>query len=278
MNTKALFLDLDGTLLNDKKEITSGNRAAISKALDAGHKIIITTGRPLVSAIYQAKALNLDGPGCYLIAYNGGILYDTEHQKTISQVTIPVELVKLTFEEANRRNIHIQTYDDTRVLVEPRCDDNEVRRYCELINMTHRVIPDIHELDKEPVKMLLINYEDPSPLKEFRKWISTWADTLLDTFFSSNAYVEIVSKGLNKGNALRQMAALLHIPPENTVSAGDAQNDISMIQAAHTGICMCNGIDECKAVADYITKWDNNHDGIAEVIEKFILQKEQFHK
>lgn len=271
MNTKAFFLDLDGTLLNDKKEITRGNRIAISKALDAGHKIIITTGRPLISAMQQAKALSLDGPGCYLIAYNGGILYDTEHQKIISQVSIPIELVKLTFEEANRRNIHIQTYDDTRVLVEPRCNDNEVRRYCGLINMTHRVIPDIHELDKEPVKMLLINYEDPSPLEEFRKWVSTWADTLLDAFFSSNEYVEIVPKGLNKGTALRQMATLLHIPPENTISAGDAQNDIPMIQAAHTGVCMYNGCIECKAAADYITKRDNNHDGVAEVIEKFIL-------
>lgn len=271
MDKKALFLDLDGTLLNDRKEITPGNRTAISKALDAGHKIIITTGRPLVSAVGQAKALHLDRPGCYLIAYNGGVLYDTEHRKIISQVSIPIDLVKPIFAEANRRNIHIQTYDDTQVLVEPRCDDKEVRRYCGLINMTHRVIPDILELDKEPVKMLLINYEDSSPLEEFRKWVSTWADTLLDTFFSCEEYVEIVSKGLNKGNALRQMAALLQIPMENTVSAGDAQNDISMIQAAHTGVCMRNGCAECKVIANHITDRDNNHDGIAEVIEKYIL-------
>ena len=271
MDEKALFLDLDGTLLNDRKEITPGNRAAISKALLTGHKIIINTGRPLVSAVKQAQALHLDGVGCYLVAYNGGVLYDMEHRSVISKVSIPVELVKLTFEEANRRKIHIQTYNDTKVLVEPRCDDNEIRRYCELINMSYQVIPDIRELVQEPVKMLLINYQDPSPLEEFRKWINSWADTLLDAFFSCNEYVEIVSKGLNKGNALRQMAALLHIPQENTVAAGDAQNDLPMIQAAHVGVCMCNGCRECKEAADYVTIRDNNNDGIKEVIEKFIL-------
>ena len=271
MDGKALFLDLDGTLLNDHKEITSGNRAAISKVLLAGHKIIINTGRPLASAIMQAQALHLDGAGCYLAAYNGGVLYDMEHRSVISKVSIPVELVKLTFEEANRRNIHIQTYSDTKVLVEPRCDDNEIRHYCEQINMTCQVIPSVRELVQEPVKMLLINYQDPSPLEEFRKWIYSWADTLLDAFFSCNEYLEIVSKGLNKGHALRQMAALLHVPLENTVAAGDAQNDLPMIQAAHVGVCMCNGCEECKKAADYVTIRDNNSDGIAEVIEKFIL-------
>lgn len=271
MDRKALFLDLDGTLLNDHKEITPGNRAAISKTLLAGHKIIINTGRPLISALKQAQALHLDGAGCYLAAYNGGVLYDMERRSVISKVSIPVELVTLTFEEANRRNIHIQTYSDTKVLVEPRCDDNEVRRYCELINMTYQVIPNIRELVQEPVKILLINYQDPAPLEEFRKWINSWADTLLDAFFSCNEYVEIVSKGLNKGNALRQMAALLHVPLENTVAAGDAQNDLPMIQAAHIGVCMRNGCKECKEAADYVTVRDNNSDGIAEMIEKFIL-------
>ena len=271
MDRKALFLDLDGTLLNDYKEITPGNSSAISKALLAGHKIIINTGRPLVSAIKQAQALHLDGAGCYLAAYNGGVLYDMEHRSVISKVSIPVELVKLTFEEANRRNIHIQTYSDTRVLVEPRCDDNEIKRYCELMDMTYQVIPNIHELAQEPVKMLLINYQDPSSLEGFRMWINSWADAQLDAFFSCNEYVEIVPKGLNKGNALRQMAALLHVPMENTVAAGDAQNDLPMIQAAYIGVCMCNGCRECKEASDYITIRDNNSDGIAEVIEKFIL-------
>ena len=61
------------------------------------------------------------------------------------------------------------------------------------------------------------------------------------------------------------------MPMECTVAVGDEENDISMIRAAHVGVAMKNGTTEAKAAADYITECDNNHDGIAEVIEKFIM-------
>ena len=64
---------------------------------------------------------------------------------------------------------------------------------------------------------------------------------------------------------------MLNMPMESTIAVGDEQNDISMLEAAHMGIAMKNGIQELKNAADYVTEQDNNHDAIAEVIEKFIL-------
>ena len=75
MKQKILFLDLDGTLLNDRKEITAGNRRAIREALDRGHRIVITSGRPLKSSLARE--------GCYVIAYNGGAVYDCSRGETI---------------------------------------------------------------------------------------------------------------------------------------------------------------------------------------------------
>lgn len=72
MNKKVFFTDLDGTLLNDQKEITPGNQAAIDEALCRGHKVVITTGRPLASARIQAERLGLTKEGCYIVTYNGG--------------------------------------------------------------------------------------------------------------------------------------------------------------------------------------------------------------
>ena len=69
---KALFLDLDGTLLTDDKQIPEGNREAIYRMLEQGHSVIIATGRPLVSAVLQAEKLGLTSRGCYIIAFNGG--------------------------------------------------------------------------------------------------------------------------------------------------------------------------------------------------------------
>ena len=68
MKKRMLFLDLDGTLLNDAKQITRGNKEALDLALARGHGVIITTGRPLRSAMDQARKLGLDRPGCYLVA------------------------------------------------------------------------------------------------------------------------------------------------------------------------------------------------------------------
>ncbi len=59
-----LFLDLDGTTLNDQKEITAGNRAAIQTALASGCRVVVTSGRPLSSALRQARRLELAGPDC----------------------------------------------------------------------------------------------------------------------------------------------------------------------------------------------------------------------
>ncbi len=271
MNTKALFLDLDGTLLNDKKEITEGNYNAIHAALTKGHKVIINTGRPLVSAIKQAQRLGLTEEGCYLVAFNGGILYDMGAGKILFKKDLPLDIVFEVFDEANARNLHVQTYDDTYVIVEKRNDNDIVRRYCGNILMEHQVTEDIRTVTGRPVKVLAIDFENRKAVEDFQEWIREKYSKVLDCFFSCPYYLEIVPCGLNKGTALRQMSELLGIPLENTVAAGDEANDIEMIKTAGIGVSMKNGTEDAKAAADYVTTRDNNNDGIAEIIEKFIL-------
>ena len=69
MNTKMIFLDLDGTLLNDKKELPEANKKAMEAAVEAGHKVLICTGRPLCSAIKLLPILGLDKPGCFCAVF-----------------------------------------------------------------------------------------------------------------------------------------------------------------------------------------------------------------
>ena len=70
MSVRVLFTDLDGTLLNDAKEVTTGNQAAIDETLAKGHKIVVCTGRPLASARACAAKAGLDKEGCYVICFN----------------------------------------------------------------------------------------------------------------------------------------------------------------------------------------------------------------
>ena len=98
METKILFADIDGTLLNDQKEIPKENMTAIQKALDHGHYVVVATGRPLDSAKAVAKDLGLMMQGCYLIAYNGAIVYDCGNEKVLKKESLPLAYVKELFE------------------------------------------------------------------------------------------------------------------------------------------------------------------------------------
>ena len=96
---RILFTDLDGTLLNDQKEITPETQKAIDQALAAGHKIVVTTGRPLASGLTCAEKAGLVKEGCYVIAFNGGQIYDPFHKKTIYGKTIPKRLPEIFSEK-----------------------------------------------------------------------------------------------------------------------------------------------------------------------------------
>lgn len=269
-DTKILFTDLDGTLLNDQKQISEGNLAAIHMALENGHKIVISTGRALASAKKQAETLGLIMPGCYIIAFNGACIYDIHEKKVIFSETIPLDYVYHLFEEAHKLNIHIQTYDDTQVLTESENDD--LFRYCHNTGMEYKVISSVRsELIFSPYKVLVIDYQHHDPLVQFQEQIRTWAEGKIDFYFSCNELLEIVAPDISKGNAIIRLCEQLQIPLEATISAGDADNDISMLQTTHTSVVMKNADPHMHAYATYITEQDNNHDGVAEAIYKFML-------
>lgn len=270
MGKKILFLDLDGTLLNDQKEITQGNKDALQGALNNGHRVVIATGRPLASAIIQNQRLGLAGEGCYVISFNGGMVYDIHREKLIYQQSIPLPTAKKIIALCNEMGIYVQAYDEKYVLAEPKNENETLHRYCNAVNMTYRIVEDFHTgLTQAPTKLLAIDFENRSPLEALQKRIQTELSQEADCFFSSQYYLEIVPKGLNKGNAIRRMCKELEIDISDAIACGDAQNDMAMLQSAGVGVAMANATPEIKAVADYITTRDNNHDGIAEVVEVF---------
>ncbi len=272
MGKKLILLDLDGTALNDEKQLTRGNRRAIGRALMAGHKIVVTTGRPLKSAKAQTVKYGLAGPGSLIVAYNGGIIYDAENDRILFQSRIALETVRKVFAKAAEMGVHIQTYQNEKVIVDPANDDAELRNYCKKIEMEYEVVPDLSALSDEPAKMHSSLLQNSERLLPFRDWINGTFAGELDSFLSSPIFLEIVPCGVNKGLAVRKLSEILDWPVDDMIAVGDEANDIPMIREAGIGAAMANGIDAIHAAADYITKADNNHDGVAEVIEKFALR------
>lgn len=270
-NIRVLFTDLDGTLLDDSKGITAGNRAAIDEALTKGHKIVISTGRATAAAVPFAKKLDLVQDGCYAICYNGGQIFDIYRNTAIYSRTLDDDLAREIYEKAVARDLHIQSYTDTDFIV--REESEETDYYATQCKMTYKVILDIDQaLAQKQYKLLVVNLKDHQKLEDFRQELLSEYAGRVECFFSNDYYLEIVPTGISKGFAVRYVCDYLGIPIENSVAAGDAQNDIAMLEAAHVGAVMCNAFPGIAEHGDYVTTLDNNHDGVAEIIRKFILK------
>lgn len=269
---KVLFVDLDGTLLDDKKQVAGKNREMIEKAMEAGHQVILNTGRPTVSARIVAKQLNLDRPGCYIVTYNGGEIYDTYREETLFRKTIPKAYVRRIFDEAHKAGLHCQSYDHQGILAERDCA--MLQRYMKRTNVQARILPDVTAVMKEdPVKMIVMDMDDHQKLVAFQQELADWTRDKMDVVFSCPEYLEHIPAGVSKGTGLQKMCELLDIPVENTIAVGDEENDLPMLQAAGLGVVMKNASDSIKTWGDYVTEHDNNQAGVAEVIEKFLLLK-----
>ena len=160
MESKMIFLDLDGTLLDDEKNVPKVNREAIDAALALGHKVLICSGRALDSVKKQIPVLGLDKPGCYAIGYNGGLIYDIGEKKVLYKKTLSMEQVRYVFQKARQYGgIHIQTYTEEGFICE--CDTKESRDYEWVTKSKRKVVADVCEelRGQEPCKMLAIAYE-----------------------------------------------------------------------------------------------------------------------
>lgn len=269
--SKILFLDLDQTLLRDDKSVSEKNCEAIHNALKHGHYIVLATGRPVDSGRKVVKKLGLSQLGCYMIAYNGGLIYDCAADKILIEHTMSIEDVEYLFQKAWEDNLYIQTYTQNYIITRKRT--RETQYYIDQTGMECKVGDVASVITDEPHKVLLIDLEDHGKLLQFKEKHAEWAKKHSECFFSSPQYLEYCPKGINKGSGVEYIRKLLNVKKENTIGVGDEENDIPLLQQTAIGIAVKNASDVLKQVADFVTEHDNNEDAVAEVIEKYILPR-----
>ncbi|NLL77668.1 MAG: HAD family phosphatase [Clostridiales bacterium] len=263
------FTDLDGTLLTKEKKITPNTMEALEKWTAAGNKLALSSGRAIDSVMDVKETLGLNFPCMYLIGYNGGEIYDCEAQKVVSRISLTMEQVALVVKTAKEQGIHCQTYTDTHI-VSP-ADNDELHVYQRAIHSPVIISEDVMApLDKAPCKCLAIEINSKEKLEHFRQSLLLYAKGELSLLYSNDKYLEIFPASSGKETAVVKLCELLDIPIENTLAAGDASNDISMIRAAGIGIAMLNAKEEVKKAADIITTADNNQDGLAPILMSYL--------
>lgn len=267
---KILFTDLDGTLLNNNSRVSAGTKAFLDEFLAAGNKLVLSSGRPLKSIQEVKETEGLNAPGILVIASNGALVYDCDLEKPILERPLPLSYVSYLQKEADALGLHIQTY--TRDSIVCREEDEEIQFYRRRIHLPLVLTDDYaSSLTARPYKMLAIDLHDHGKLLAFCDRIANWARDKIRYIFSNDKYLELFVKEAGKGNAVRFVCNYFGVPLSDAYAAGDADNDISMIQAAGCGIAMANAAPKVKEAADVVTRLDNDKDGLAECMRELLF-------
>ncbi len=268
-NIRVLALDLDGTLTNSQKEITPRTMAALKAAMAQGVAVVLASGRPTVGIEPLAKALDLYQSGGYILSYNGGTILDCKTGQVLYQNKFPPQLIPELCEFARVQDVAILTYNSAGVICE-RPTDPWALKECEINKIPMIEVLNLTEAIEGSISKMLLTL-DPAKMPAVEAALSAQCKGRVDVYRSCAFFIEAVPLGVAKDASLAALLKTLGLTRHNLMACGDGMNDRSMIAYAGVGVAMQNAENAVKAVADYITLADNDHDGVAEAIERFIL-------
>ena len=270
MMYRLIACDIDETLYEAGK-IAPENIAAIDAFIKQGGRFVLATGRPGFTLEPMLRQLHLwQNPDEYLLVNNGALILSCADLHCVKKSAMSFDLARELFAFGQQFSVCIQVFSEDTLYIYRINDDEKMR--LEYFEATH--YQEIESFDAlagvEIIKMMYQN-NDMDYLYEIEKQMpKEWKDAL-SLSYSSNRYMELNDRSIDKGKALAQLAELLHIAREDIIAIGDNANDASMIAYAGLGVCVANGQEAVKQVADHITKKDALHGAVAEVIWEFAL-------
>jgi Cof subfamily protein (haloacid dehalogenase superfamily) len=260
---KLIASDMDDTLLNAEGILTPRTLRALRRAMDAGVFVVLASGRMLESTLPFAEQLPVNAP---LIVYNGAMVYDPKAGRAIEKRTVPMETARGICELAEKMGVYVQAYPGEGYFAAARTKytglyEDSVKVNCEITG-----VPLSKWISSSQVKLLAIG-EREDTLKNIDKFRAAFPD--VSFMMSRPNYIEIVSKGVDKKDALEKTIASLGIAPGEVLAFGDGQNDVSMLGFAGLGYCVENASEGVRAQCAHIAP-ANALDGCAIVIERLL--------
>ena len=268
---KLIALDLDGTLLNSDKKISTANKEALAAARRAGVKVVLTTGRPLKAMDFLLHELDLDNrEDEYTITFNGGLV-----QRNTGEV---LDKTVLTYGQVH------DIYDLTETLGIPldaihegdvyQIQSDHASRYQDFNPALHFIAVDFADLSSQYAYNKCVSAYDQAILDEALTKVPASMMEELGIFKSRDQILEFCPKDAHKANGLAKLIRILGIQQEEVMAMGDEANDLSMIEWAGLGVAMGNASSEVKEAADVVTPMTNDEDAVAWAIENYVLVEE----
>ncbi len=279
MNYKLICIDMDGTLLNTQKEVSHRNRRALINASERGVKVVISSGRAYNFAVPFVDYTDKEVP---IITANGALVKEKNSGKVLYKKILGAVTASKIYQIFRKYGILVSYFADDTIFSE------EKHKMVFQYNLINKILPEelrfkvilhnsIEEWEQSFLKYnddilkCLVIHEDKDILQKARREIEATIDDVELTSSGENV-VEVNSKGVSKGRAVELLSGIYNIKKEEIICIGDGENDISMLQASGMPVAMKNAPEIVKEKARFITD-SNDEDGVAKVIERFVLDK-----
>lgn len=265
---RILALDIDGTLAHGDRSISEYTQQTLIQAQKQGIRIVIASGRPAFGISPIADQLRLADYGGYVLAYNGGEIWNWQTKLRIYEKPLPADSIPLIYDACRRVGVDVMTYCGSEIITEAK-DNPYILLSSKRNRMQLTVVPSFLQGISYPIFKCMIVGE-PERLQEFEPRLNAGLEGRAVAFRSEPFYLEVVPTGIDKATCLEVILSHLGLDRSSLIACGDGYNDISMIRFAGLGVAMENANDQVKQSADYITL-SNEADGVAHVVNKFLL-------
>lgn len=268
MEYKMIVLDLDGTLTNSDKVITPKTKEALMKVQALGKKVVLASGRPTQGVVHLAEELHLQDFGGYILSYNGGVIINCRTKEIVFSAMLPVEANQTIIRLSKEHQVDILTYEGETIITNNKdCPYGQLES--RINGMELKEVEDIETyVDFAVPKYLFLDDGDYLAMVEPK--VKAALGKNFSVYRSEPFFLEILPRGIDKAQSLARLLEKTGLTREEMIACGDGYNDLSMIRYAGLGVAMENGVLPVRNAADYITL-SNNNDGVAHVVEKFML-------
>lgn len=267
MGIQAIAFDLDDTLLRDDRSISPYTLSVLRRAADRGIRIIPASGRTGSS---MRKFVDVIGCASCYICCNGAEVRDPAH-RLMKQELLPVELGRQVAAWAEEKGVYAQVYDETRFYF------NRYGKYAEdymvSSSLQGQYVGNLHDYLTEPTPKMLLMDEPERVAQLLQEAQQQWGHCASLTC-SKPYFLEVNPLKATKGNALAWCSEKMGFRMADTAAFGDSLNDVSMLEAAGTGVAMGNAREDVKERIGRVCR-TNQEDGVAKYIEEIILKEDR---